>query len=293
MIELFRSKIPLRLLFVLAVSFGLIACERFRSPAVPDQETNPSTDVQSTPFPPENIHLAFGNPTNAVSDPANKDNFLIVGEGSVLSFNNSRGTVNWVSWKTTRADLGDSIPRPDFQADPRLPGGFKRVQYYDYSGSGFDRGHMVPSADRFANKKLNEETFLMTNIVPQTGALNQEAWERFESFARSQVWRGNDVYQIAGVYGGNGVLRNKITVPTNCWKIIAIVPRGKKVEDFDRRMRIIAVDMPNIFGIEDEPWERYKVTIRAIEERAGIDLFSHLPRDVQDRLETTVEIQSR
>lgn len=287
-----RSRNNILVIFTLAISISLIGCERFRSPAAHDQEANRSTDVQSTPFLPDSVHLAFGNPTNAVSDPANKDNFLIVGEGSVISYNDSRGAANWVSWRTTKADLGNSIPRPDFRADPRLPNGFKRVQYYDYSGSGFDRGHMVPSADRFANKKLNEETFLMTNIVPQTGALNQEAWERFESYARKQAWNGNDVYQIAGVYGENGVLRNKITIPTNCWKVIAIVPRGKKIEDLDRRMRIIAVDMPNIFGIEDEPWERFKVTIRAIEEKAGMDLFSHLSRDVQDRLETTVEIRS-
>ncbi len=293
MTDILSRKIPRTVLFLLVISFGSIACERLRSPAIPNPDANTSTVPRSTPFLPESIHLVFGNPTNASSDPTNKDNFLIVGEGSVLSYNDLRGTVNWVSWKTSKADLGDSIPRPEFEADPRLPNSFNRIQYYDYSGSGFDRGHMVPSADRFANKKLNEETFLMTNIVPQTGALNQEAWERFESFARKQAWNGRDVYQIAGVYGENGILRNKITVPTNCWKVIAIVPRGKRVEDLDRRMRIIAVDMPNIFGIEDEPWERYKVTIRTIEERAGIDLFAHLLREVQDKLETTLEIQNR
>lgn len=267
-----------------------LSCERFqRNSPVIESESNEAISEALPQI--ESNHLGFGNPTTA--GPEDRDNFLIIGEGSVLSYNNSNGTANWISWRTIRADLGNSIPRPDFSPDPRLPDGFRRIQYFDYSGSGFNRGHLVPSADRFANKRLNEETFLMTNIVPQTPALNQGPWERLESYARSQAWKGLDVYQIAGVYGELRVLRNKVTVPTNCWKVIAIVPRGRKIDDLDRRMRIIAVDMPNSFDIEEQPWERYKTTIRVIEERTGIDLLSHLSREVQDRIETTREMQSR
>ncbi len=242
---------------------------------------------------PASVHMAFGNPSKATSQPSDRDNFLIVGEGSVIAYNYSRGSANWVSWRTTRADLGDSIPRPDFMPDPRLPDGYRRVGYYDYSGSGFDRGHLVPSADRFANAAANEETFLMTNIVPQKGSLNQYAWQQLESFARTQARRVGDVYQIAGCYGELERLKNKVTAPTNCWKIVAVVPRGKLVSELDRRMRIIAVDMPNSDGIENERWERYKVTIREIENRTGIDFLHYLPQDSQDRLETQMEIQNK
>ncbi len=237
------------------------------------------------------VHLAFGNPSNAGQEDEN--NYLVVGDGSAFSYNNSRGTVNWMSWRTTRADLGPSITRPDFRPDPRLPDNFNRVGYYDYSGGGYDRGHMVPSADRFANAKLNEETFMMTNIVPQAGALNQYPWNKLESYVRSQARRGFDLFQIAGVYGEKGRLKNKVTVPTNCWKIIAIVPRGRGADRIDARTRIIAVDMPNIEGIEDRPWEKYKTTIRSIEEKTGLDFFHFLPRNVQDEIETRVEMQSR
>jgi len=100
------------------------------------------------------------------------------------------------------------------------------------------------------------------------------------------------VYQIAGVYGDAGRLKNKITVPTNCWKVIMIVPRGASPEDVNDRTRIIAVDMPNIEGIEDERWERYRTTIRAIESKTGLDLFSHLPRQFQNAIETRMETVS-
>lgn len=236
------------------------------------------------------VHLAFGNPSNAANSDVN--NYLIVGEGSVISYNNSRGTANWISWKTTANDLGERLERPDFRPDPRLPSRSVTINYYDYSGSGYDRGHLVPSADRFANPKLNEETFLMTNIVPQTAALNQYPWNKLESYARAQARKGFDVYQIAGVYGTIDRLKGKITVPESCWKIIALVPKGKSVRDLDRRMRIIAVDMPNVDGIENKKWETYKTTIRNIEQKTGLDMFSDLPKETQDTLETKMEIFS-
>lgn len=239
------------------------------------------------------VHLAFGNPSNATQDPSDDDNFLIVGEGSVLSYNESRGGVNWVAWRTTRDDVGDSIPRPDFRPDPRLPKWYDRIGYYDYSGSGYDRGHMVPSADRFANPRLNEETFMMSNIVPQTGALNQYPWNDFEMYVRSQAWNRRDVYQIAGCYGEAGRLKNKITVPTNCWKIAMIMPRGRTPDKLDTSTRILAVDMPNIEGIENDKWRKYQTTIREIEQRTGLNIFADRPQELQDAIETRKEMVNR
>ncbi|MGD9563463.1 MAG: DNA/RNA non-specific endonuclease [Pyrinomonadaceae bacterium] len=271
-------------LFTAAI-FLLGGCASIRGPAAEKTEPEkprPSSSLESSP------HFFFGNPSNASEgDP---DNYLIVGEGSIISYNNSRGSANWVAWLTTKADLGPSLRRPDFQPDPRLPLSFTRIGYFDYSGSGYDRGHMVPSADRFADRELNEETFLMTNIVPQTAALNQHPWEKFESFARGQARRGFDVYQIAGVYGTKEILKGKVAVPTNCWKLIVVMP-GKR-SDIGERIRMIAVDMPNEDGIEQGGWERFKTSIRAIEEKTGYDLFRTLPREIQDDIETRVELRS-
>ncbi|HRJ90226.1 MAG TPA: DNA/RNA non-specific endonuclease [Pyrinomonadaceae bacterium] len=289
------SKIPDRWMLAIALLIfsAVPACQR---PAV---TTGPAITTGTETVSPnprtngsESEHLAFGNLSNATTDPADQDNFLILGNGSAFSYNDSRGTINWVSWRTERSDLGDSIPRPDFRPDPRLPDNFKRIGYYDYSGSGFDRGHMVPSADRFASKELNEETFLMTNIVPQSGALNQYPWNKLESFARGQAWRGSDLYQAAGVYGDQGSLKGKIVVPTNCWKVIVVVPRGKRIEANDPRMRVFAVDMPNDPGIENVRWERYLTTIRTIESKTGLDFFSTFPAELQDRIENRRDTRS-
>lgn len=256
------------------------------------QPESPSGQQAVLPIP-ANVHTAFGNISNATAEAQNHDNYLVVGEGSVFSYNDSRGTVNWVQWRTTRGDLGSSIPRPDFRPDPRLPRGFDVIGYYDYSGSGYDRGHMVPSADRFANQKLNEETFMLSNIVPQTGAMNQYPWEKFESFVRSQVYKGFDAYQIAGVYGEQRLIKNKVMAPTNCWKIVAFVRKGTKPETIDARTRIIAIDMPNAKGIENDGWEKYRTTIREIEQRTGWNFFATMPQAIQDSIETRMETANR
>jgi endonuclease G len=271
---------------LLIVAFVLVA---FGCGRIGDQigvnTSPPETNSNQTPPKIDSVHVAFGNPSNATPDEANETNFLVVGEGSVFSYNNSRGSANWVSWRTTRDDLGRSIPRPDFRPDPRLPRWYYRIGYYDYSGSGYDRGHLVPSADRFANPRLNEETFMMSNIAPQAGALNQYPWNKFEMYVRSQVTRRQDVYQIAGCYGDAGRLKNKITVPTNCWKVAMFVPRGSGSAQVNERTRIIAVDMPNVDGVEDERWERYRTTIHEIEQKTGLDFFSQHPQGMQDAIE--------
>ena len=233
--------------------------------------------------------LPFGNPTNATADPSNADNYLIVRESAVISYNNSRGTANWVAWRTRARDLGESIPRSMFEPDPALPKGFRRIGYYDYSGSGYDRGHLLPSADRFGNREQNAETFYLSNIVPQAGDLNQFPWNDLESYARSLVRRGSELYTIAGVYGEQERIKGKLTAPTNCWKVIVVFPRGQSVDSITNITRVIAVDMPNIEGIADDRWQKYRTTVRAIEQNAGVDLFSTLPRELQDRIETRAD----
>lgn len=252
-----------------------------------DAERRDSVPPVWSPPASDSPHLALGNPSNAGH--SDRNNLLIVGEGHALSYNDSRGTANWASWRTTKADLGERIERPDFRPDPRLPAGYRRIEYFHYSGSGYDRGHLVPSADRFANRKLNEETFLMTNIVPQTESLNQFPWERLESHARSLVWKGNDLYQIAGCYGEKERLRKRVTVPTNCWKVIVVLRAGEPITKIDASTRVIAVDMPNIEGIETDSWEKYRTTVREIERRTGYDLFSALPAKLQDLLENKTD----
>ena len=253
------------------------------------EQTNPTPAPPAAQNIPNPVISLFGNISEAVDDPVN---YLVKGDGSTFSYNNSRGTVNWVAWTTTKRDLGESVERPDFRPDARLPGGFRRIVSTDYSGSGYDRGHMVPAADRFGHIELLGETFLMTNLVPQTKALNQYPWQQFESYVRGQVRRGWDAYQIAGVYGEIETLKGRVVAPTNCWKVVVLLRSGAQTSIMNDRTRVVAVDMPNIDGIERQSWKRYRTNIRNIEAKTGYNFFAASPADLQEIIETRTELSS-
>lgn len=83
------------------------------------------------------------------------------------------GTPNWVAWHLQSEDMGSAPRQDDFRSDNTLPSAWYRVVSTSYSGSGFDRGHNCPSADRTSTIAANSSTFYMTNMIPQAPTLNQ------------------------------------------------------------------------------------------------------------------------
>ena len=120
-----------------------------------------------------NPHAA-GKSQRRTTDPSNRDNYLMVRPYFALSYNNSKGTPNWVSWQVTTADLGNAPRKQTFDSDASLPFGFTVVTQRDYDRSGFDRGHMCPHSDRAANQDMSFATFVMTNIIPQAPNVNRQ-----------------------------------------------------------------------------------------------------------------------
>ncbi|AHM60561.1 DNA/RNA non-specific endonuclease [Flammeovirgaceae bacterium 311] len=170
----------------------------------------------------------MGNPSMATADPTNFNNYLMMKPHYALSYSRDRGTPNWVSWHVNKSWIGDAPRQNNFRTDVTLPEGWYKVTTTSYSGSGFDRGHNVPSADRTSTEADNSATFLMTNIIPQAPKNNQETWANLEDYTRRLVDEGNEVYVIMGNYGtgstgSNGTAQTidggRIVVPANIWKV--------------------------------------------------------------------------
>ncbi|MGI8495866.1 MAG: DNA/RNA non-specific endonuclease [Pyrinomonadaceae bacterium] len=255
-------------------------------PSAPPNSSQPVNSIEQA----QRVYLAPGNPSNATANAANADNFLVVNTAYALSYNNSRGTANWVAWRISEADFGTTDRQNNFRPDTDLPANFKRVTPSDYTNSGYDRGHLCPSADRSSSPEANGETFLMTNIAPQTPDLNRNVWNDFESYSRELVKKGHvDLYVIAGVYGEKGKLKRKVSVPTNCWKIIVALPQGADFSAVNENTHVVAVDMPNNQGMGTPNWRNFRTTVRAIEQKTGYNFLSNLPQNLQDKLETRTE----
>ncbi len=251
-----------------------------------------SCDLALLPAPPEtNVHLAMGNPSSAIASPAEPENYLIQKQQYTLSYNNRTRIANWVSWQLNQSWLGSVERQDDFRPDETLPAGWYQVTPRDYRGSGFDRGHWTPSADRDASVADNSATFLMTNIFPQTADNNRGPWEKLESYCRALVGQGKELYIIAGGSGARGKTKGgKLFIPARTWKVVVILERpGLGAESVTDQTRVIAVDMPNQQGIKDRAWQTYRVSVAAIEKATGHNLLSNVPSSIQTVIENRVD----
>jgi len=250
--------------------------------------------------PGDNDNMLLGNPSGAVTNVSFPTNYLMVKTYYSLSYNRDRGTPNWVSWHLSSSDIGSAARQDDFRADATLPSGWYQVGATSYSGSGFDRGHNCPSADRTSSVSANSATFLMTNMIPQAPNNNQQTWNNLESYGRSLVSAGNEVYIIMGNYGQGGTGSNgtvntidngHITVPARVWKVLVVLPNGSNdLSRVSTSTRVIAVNTPNINSISSD-WKQYRTSVDAIESATGYDLLSNVPASVQQVIEAQVDNQ--
>jgi DNA/RNA endonuclease G (NUC1) len=252
------------------------------------------------PYPPS-VHLTMGNPSGATASTARPNNYLMEKPEFTLSYNRDFGRPNWVSWHLSDEWIGSLTRFDTFRADPAIPPDWYRVQSFDFSSTGFDRGHMVPNADRDKETSIpiNQATFLMTNMLAQSPDNNQGPWAALENYLRTLL-PSNELYIVAGgaATGGSGsnggvtmtVANGHVTVPAYTWKAALVLSKdgGDDASRVSCTSRTIAVIMPNVQGIRDDPWENYLTTVDAIETLTGYDLFSALPEPIQRCVEAGV-----
>jgi len=262
--------------------------------------TSIALNVVAPPDPTE--HIVMGNPSDATTDVANFTNYLLPKAQYVMSYHRDRGIPNWVSWHLDNSWLGTTPRQDDFRNDPSLPAGWYQVLATDYSGSGFDRGHHTPSGDRTSSVPDNSATFFMTNMMPQAPNNNQGPWEELESYCRTLVQQGNELYIIAGGAGQGGIGSNgaantvaagHVVVPSVTWKVIIVLPVGANdVNRVYKTTRTIAVIMPNRQDIGlNTPWRNFRTSVDRVEGLTGFNFFSNVRPWVQNLIERKIDDQ--
>ena len=165
--------------------------------------------------------------------------------------------------------------------DPFVPSQYE-VTRSDFKG--YDRGHIVASADRLYSEEANQQTFYYTNMSPQRRNLNTGVWLQLEQlvqgWARNSRLRDN-LYVVKG-----GTLREDetigatvggITVPRYYWMAI-LAQRGDHYQAI-----AFWVDHTNPAQV-DRP-RTVAISIDQLEERTGLDLFHNLPDNIETRVE--------
>lgn len=221
--------------------------------------------------------------------PLEADAYVIAYKFDTVRFNTRTNNPDWVKWKVTVDRVGRKIADRkvcSFTADTlNVRDRSNEVSSDDYSGSGYDRGHMAPAADMTFSKVAMRECHYMTNICPQSGDLNRGVWKTLEDRTRLWCKRYGTVYIAAGpLYTGKDTAwigkRHKVAVPDKFFKVVMTRGKGNPKAIgfvFDNRK-------------PDNNLKNAVVTVDEIERLTGFDFFDWLPDDVEDRVEATAKL---
>ena len=173
-------------------------------------------------------------------------------------------------------------------------------QYFDsdpYWRSGYDHGHICPSADRLYSKDANYQTFYLTNMQPQRNVFNAGIWAAMEGKLRSWIHQSSNIKDTLFVCKGGTIdavetaggikdpilttLSNGLIVPKYFFMALLY-----KTKTGSYRAMAFWVEHLNEDHSND-PLGNYVINIDELERRTGIDFFCNLPDDIENEVEAT------
>jgi endonuclease G len=253
---------------------------------------------------------------------ADDENFTIVCHlGYIAGHNNETKTPDWVVEHLTFKQVSGSATRKgsSFKAEPEVPEPARALPK-DYTKSGFDKGHQAPAADFKGSKKLLEDTFFLSNAVPQVGAgFNRHIWQELEEHIQNLVKESSrqELYVMTGPVYQTGrtqlirkaadackkqillpVLDKKSICPENrgeskakCEAGVAIPAAMYKIIYDPRNERVNAFLMPNIDHRPERAKRRaldylaeFRVSVSSIEALTGLRFFTAMSARDQRKL---------
>ena len=257
------------LVLLAALYFAFGQGQENNVPSLQEKETSLSVDT-------ENVRYEIPVSTKERAE------ILLEQYGYTVSYNPDLCIPNWVAWELNEEKLVERESRNSkFVPNPKLPED-KAVTTKEYTGSGWDRGHMCPAGDNKYHWRAMNESFYMTNICPQNHNLNRGDWKELEEACRrwAEVEPG---YIVCGPinyrtpkYGYIGKTF-KIRVPDAFFKVVLTGMQSGKP-------RAIGFIYKNEAG--NNKRDKYVNSVDEVERITSMDFFSALPDDVERYVES-------
>jgi endonuclease G len=206
--------------------------------------------------------------------------------GHLLVYDEKHEQAKWVAHIASPDLITGNLARIDsFLPDPLVTTGTAVTA--DYWNSGFDRGHLVPSADMRWNATALQATYLYSNISPQRPELNRQSWAELEDWVRRYVnFSKRRLYVVTGPVLRDGLPTmhkadrvNDVSIPEQFYKVIADLDGDSP--------KAIAFLQSN--SINEYPTISYAVPIDSVETITGIDFFAALDDVLEKRIEAMRE----
>jgi uncharacterized repeat protein (TIGR01451 family) len=246
--------------------------------------------------------MQLGNPSGAIVDTNNHSHYLFQLPVYAEDYSDTNAQPNWVSWDLTSDDANNVVGRsPNFFTNIYLPPNFFWLPgdpVNPFTGSGYDRGHMCPSADRTDSRTNNDMLFLMSNIIPQKSEQNQGIWANFEDQCRTIADAGNEVLITCGpsLFTTNKLYNNRVPIAGYTWKIVVVVRTNNNGSTAVTRItptnRVIVVRIPNTAAVGSDPWQNYITNAVAIEADTGFTFFTALSSNLATVLRNKIDGQT-
>lgn len=218
--------------------------------------------------------------------PANTGHQILSYEHFTISYNEEHEQADWVAYELTKEEVAlDGIRCRDcFEKDVNVI--TESAEDSDYSSTGFDRGHLAPSADFYQNPETNRQTFLFSNMSPQSPGFNRGIWADLEEWVRDKASEYGKLYIVTGpVFINNfgAIGDNEVTIPGYFYKVLLRFDENGKA-------KTIGFLLPNIGAIGN--LKDYVVPVNLIETITGLDFFPVLSSSVENRCESQFQPSS-
>ena len=221
-----------------------------------------------------------------------------------VEWDNAKIANRWTCYELHEGNTMSTVGRhDDFKADLEVA---VSSTLDDYSGSGFSRGHLCPSADRLCTVEQNKQTFFLTNMQPQYQSHNGGLWSRLESQVRE--YATNDDYtdthcdtlyvvkaatitdkvtigeeQVDGVYAEK--CNNRLLIPKYFY--MALLHYNKELDAY-QAIAFWTDHLGTTQSVAD--LSIYAISIDELEKRTGIDFFCNLPDVIEEDVESSIDL---
>ena len=206
-------------------------------------------------------------------------------KGYTTSYNKETRNPNWVAWHLTKAHTNGNHRRQEemFTEDQEVS---PRATNNDYYTSRYDRGHMCPAADNKWDATAMKESFLFTNICPQSHNLNKYEWNDLEIKCREWARKYGAIDIVCGpLYDASNATRtigrNRVWIPDGFFKVVMC--RSKQTQ-------------PKAIGFlfrndgKKVSLESVVRTVDEIERITGFDFYPALDDDVENVIEAEADL---
>ena len=271
--KLIKTLLPLLLLVLLFV------VQRYLDSPEEAEKSTPSQTSEAAPLPDGDVSLP-------VAPPCSTD-VLVEHEGFSLLFDVKTMCARWVAWELTAEETRGNVSREgvDFKEDEQVPKEC-RVVSSDYNGGHYGRGHLCPAGDMKWNQQAMQDCHYMTNICPQTAELNKNWWEHLERACRQWARQEGSVYIVCGPIFFDSPKRfgkkHRMAVPQAFYKVVLSLRKGGEK----------ALGFYYVNDDSRQPMEEAVRSVDEIERLTGIDFFSSLPDEQEDRLEAMTDLRA-